>query len=152
MVGVFNVFHDGSIISARTRGRNLVLEIDILYLAARVKPGFSKFILHLDNVSRCSLSTWESDSNRSSREITDHEAIFAGDLQILSATCKKHELQVCLEQSSTSLSYCGGGLNLQIERVRIYDEAGTEWTFSELVDLANLYWNDWEKTAPKNVS
>ncbi|MBL4632289.1 MAG: hypothetical protein JKY56_00360, partial [Kofleriaceae bacterium] len=58
---VFSMFHDGSIVHHQIDGDDLCLTIEILYLAERVSPTFSKFRVRLHNCEEVSFTTWQSD-------------------------------------------------------------------------------------------
>jgi len=142
---IFSIFHDGTIRSCTLNEGDLTLDIEIEYLAARVKPEFRKFEVRLFGVSNVRFSTWPSDLKSDPVVITDTQQIFAADLEILEGNLKEDEIEVVCNQHSLEFAYCGGELRFRCLCAGVMDEGGRDYSIEELSALCEGYWDDWSR-------
>lgn len=108
---IFSIFHDGGIARANLQGENLLLEIDIQYLAGRVKPSYKGFKVILYGFRDVEFSTWPSDLKSAPEKITDILSIFEPELEVLEANLKTNKIEVVCNQHSSEYDFCGGELS-----------------------------------------
>jgi hypothetical protein len=140
---IFSIFHDGSISSCALDGDDLTLDVEIQYLAERVKPEFRKFKVRLFGASNVRFSTWPSDLKSDPVVLTDVPDIFDADLEILEGSLSEEEIKVVCNQHSSDLPYCGGELRFHCLRAEVADEGGKGYSIEELSELCKGYWDDW---------
>ena len=143
IANLFSIFHDGSISHANMVNGNLVLEVEIRYLAQRIDPSFKKFILCLSNIRSVRFSTWPSNLEMQPSEIIDISLIFRPELKILEGNPIGGSIQVICNVSSKDCDYCGGELYFQADFAHVTDEAVRPYSFSELCSLSSDYWEEW---------
>ena len=139
---IFSFFHDGSITHAKRVGSDLILEVEIQYLAKRINSSFEKFYIRLVNVRDIRFTTWPRDSQSPPLEIADTSLIFKPELEILEVHNEEGAIQVICLQSSPGFNYVGGELYLQADFAQVTDEAGSHYSMDELRSLCKGYWHD----------
>ncbi len=141
---LFSIFHDGDIVNVELNSKQLRFEVEILYLAKRINPEFTKFFVTLENVNNLTFSTWSNIPGRD--EILDSvEAIFEPVLEILSAEVKDNFIEVACSQSSNKYAYCGGNLRFIADTATITDESGKSYSVNELDSICSEYWEAWQR-------
>lgn len=145
IANLFSIFHDGYICQANIVNSNLVLEIEITYLARRINPSFKKFVLRLFNVRDLRFTTWPSNSEMQPSEIFDTPLIFRPKLEILDGGTIGGSIQVICSVSTQGCDYCGGELYFQADFAQVTDDAGHLYSFSELCSLSRDYWEEWSR-------
>ncbi len=140
---IFSIFHDGEIIHSEKKDNNLIISIEIQYLANRINPEYIKFDLVLENIENLNFSTWPNNPELESEIITDIDLIFKPELQILSSEIKENLIFVACSQSSHEFEYCGGNLELKAQYAIVNDESGKVYLLKELNKLSNEYWDEW---------
>jgi hypothetical protein len=144
---IFSILHDGSISSYALNGDDLTLEVEIRYLAERVKPEFRKFNVQLFGVGNVRFSTWPSDLKSPPVLITRVQNIFDAELEILEGTLRDDEIEVICNQHNSDRSYCGGELRFRCARAEVRDERGKDYSIEELNALCRGYWDDWSRNS-----
>ncbi len=139
----FSIFHDGEIVNYHYDNDSLLIEVEIRYLAERIKSGFRKFMIRLIGVENIRFYTWPNDPKSEPQVLSDTSTIFRPELEILKGNITKGQIQVVCNQPSTDLDYCGGELILSAASVEVIDESGKSYSLEELVVLCNGYWDEW---------
>ncbi len=142
---LFSVFHDGGIADHLTKEKDLILTVEILYLAQRIHPSFKKFYLTLKQPQKIQFIPWRIDLAQKPVPILELKKIFEPDLDILEGQLQDDLVQVVCNQLSAGYDYCGGVLSFKTEGVDVQDEAGKRYSLEELTRLSEAYWKDWEK-------
>lgn len=140
---IFSIFHDGGIATADVQGDNLVLEIDIQYLAERVKPEYKGFKVILYGFRDAEFSTWPSDLKSEPEKIADVHSIFKPELEVLEASIKANKIEVVCNQHSSEYDYCGGELSFIVDSAEVQDESGKSYSIEELDIICKGYWDEW---------
>lgn len=140
---IFSIFHDGGIATANPQGGDLVLEIDIQYLAERVNPEYKGFKVCLYGFCDAEFSTWPSDLKSEPEKITDVQSIFKPELEVLEASLKENKIEVVCNQHSSEYDYCGGELSFIVDSAEVQDEAGKFYSIEELDFICKGYWKEW---------
>jgi len=140
---IFSIFHDGGIAAASIQANTLVLDIEIQYLAERVKPEYKGFKIYLYGFSDVEFSTWPSDLKSAPEKIRDIQSIFSPELEVLEANLKENSIEVVCNQHSSAYDYCGGELSFQVDSAAVQDESGKFYTIDELDILCKDYWDEW---------
>jgi len=140
---VFSIFHDGGIAAHEVEGENLVLKIEIKYLAERININYRYFRLTLENVKELNFIPWLDDLDKKEMVIKDVEKIFTSELEILSAEIGGELIKVACNQPLPNLGYCGGFLNLKASAALVSDEGGKLYSLNELGALCTEYWDEW---------
>lgn len=143
LAALFNVFHDGVIVAASEVGQDLLLQVEIRYLAERVAPEFTTFSLRLQHVEDLSFSTWPNDSAATPEVLRVPAAIFYPELDILSGEPSGELVQVVCNQSSTETAHCGGTLTFRAASALVCDQSSKPYSLAELMRLAEAYWKEW---------
>ena len=143
---IFSVFHDGSIARYSANGRDLDLDIEILYLAERVNPAFRSFHVSLQNVQDLSFSTWPKELGVEPSVLRSPARIFIHELGILSGQVDGEQIKVICDQSSAECDYCGGELYFSANSATVTDEAGQEYSIDALQQLSKEYWDEWSNS------
>ncbi|MCP4550825.1 MAG: hypothetical protein GY834_02025 [Bacteroidetes bacterium] len=99
---VFSIFHDGDITYHEISGNNLLLEIEIQYLAQRIDETFIKFILTLNNICNISFEPWLDETDEGKVILTKLEEIFNPELEILSAEKQENKIKVACSKTEKS--------------------------------------------------
>jgi len=144
---VFSIFHDGSIalISATP---DLGLKVEIQYLAERIAPQFSGFMVVLHNPQSVAFSPWYRDTDQTNPDLSEYKAIFDLELGVLQAEAKAGLIEVVCDAYPTDSSFSGGLLRFRAESATVSDESGRDYTVEELAELASGYWSDWASKKP----
>ena len=140
---IFSIFHDGVISRHQVKGRELVLEVEIQYLAERINPTYRSFQVVLENVENIRFTTWSSGLKSESELITEPSIIFKPDLDILEGNIKEEQIQVICNQASSDFEYCSGELYFSATSAIVTDEAGKSYSIEELDILCKGYWGEW---------
>lgn len=144
---MFSIFHDGGIWAYALNGDDLELDIDIdiQYLAERVRPDFNLFHVSLKAVRGIVLEVWAMEPEGEDEVISSLEEIFIPEPEILSAKPEGNAVCIlCLRQDDGGPGR-GGSLLIEAEAAEVTDEGGRCYSLEELVDLANGYWDEWAK-------
>jgi hypothetical protein len=141
----FSIFHDGGISGFTSSGQDLILDVEIMYLAERINPSYRVFRLTLRNARDIVFETWPKDSNAEPSKISSLSKIFVPELEILGCEVAGDDLKVTCNQPSANCNYCGGTLFLKTDSASVTDESGKEYSIEELRQLSAGYWSDWEK-------
>ena len=139
---MFSVFHDGGIVLTTVKGVNLEFEIEIGYLAGRIKSEYQIFRLTLFNVRNLSFKTWPKSSEALPDLFSSASQIFEPELEVLSCEIEGDFLKVICNQASEIYSYCGGELLLQADSAVVTDEGGKSYSIVELRQLCKDYWDE----------
>jgi len=142
---IFDIFHDGCIANYQYVDNDLELEIEIRYLAERVKSDYRKFWLRLQNTHSIVFKTWPNDHNAEPECIESLTRVFEPELGILSCEVEGLSLNVACNQPSKNWNYCGGTLTLQADGAIVRDEGKKEYSIEELGAICEKYWSEWEK-------
>ena len=137
---VFTIFHDGTIEETTFNSNDLVLKVQIEYLAQLIDPSFNWFELTLLKVQSLSFKPWAG----STKELTDIKTIFDLDLSIRSTQIDEEGrlvIHVTCDEP-TEGSYGGGELRLRCENFSISDQQRNPLTLDELKCHSTIYWND----------
>ncbi len=143
IANLFTILHDGAISQASFVSGDLILEIQIQYLAERIDSSFKQFLLCLSNIRDIRFSTWPKNSQMLPSEITDTALVFRPQMTILGGDTKGRAIQVICSINGPEFDYCGGELYFQADSAYVTDEAGRPYSFSELLSLSNAYWDEW---------
>jgi hypothetical protein len=139
---IFSIFHDGEIVCASLDNGNLVMDVEIQYLAERINPSYKKFIVRLENIRDMRFKTWPRDLKSEPALITDVSAIFKPELDILEGNVKDGLFKVVCIQTSPDFDYIGGELYFQAESAQVTDEGGRHYSIDELYSLCKGYWDE----------
>jgi len=145
IVGIFSVFHDGTIAACYRDGDALVMEVEIQYLAKRIDPCFEKFVVRLFGVENIRFTTWQRDFQSEPQVLSDIRTIFKPELDILSSGVAEGQIHVACNQASIECDYCGGELLFTATHAEVSDEAGRSYSLDQLDALCLAYWDEWEK-------
>lgn len=143
---LFTIFHDGSI-TLIEHNENLLLEVDIQYLAERIDPRYSKFFLTLHDVEAVAFLTWPRDKTAEPERLTSVPKIFSADLEILEGAVENGKLKVnCWQHAGASpCTYCT--LSFQTTAATVKDESGRACTLDELDKISRDYWTEFQARA-----
>lgn len=141
---IFSIFHDGTISESRSMDGEIVLTVEIPYLAKRINPSFEHFQVTLLGVKKLKFSTWPSDLKSEPELLTEAEKIFAPHLEILEGNIREGRIEVVCNQHSEAFGYCGGELSFEAQSAEVADEAGKSYSIGELGEICEAYWNAWE--------
>ena len=142
---LFSIFHDGRITGCKFNDGRLQLEIEILFLAEKINPQFSKFNVTLNNIKNILYTNWPDDPKLESQKITDINIIFSQELIILEGVFKNDLIQVVCNQTSPDYESYGGYLYFTAETAIVTDEADKKYSIEELDALCESYWNEWSE-------
>ena len=140
---MLSIFHDGEIVRATETDSGLELDVHIQYLAERIKPEFKLFNVVLEGIESLKFTTWPDDKDAEPDVITEIEAIFTEELEILSGEIEGGLIKLACNQPLPGLGYCGGSLYLNANTAIVKDEAGKEYSIEELCTLSKGYWDEW---------
>ena len=142
---IFSIFHDGIVSRYEVEGADLLLTVEISYLAERVAPTYTKFFVRLAGTAELRFSTWPSDLESEPQQIVEAGEIFHPDLDILESSVKNEHIEVACNQTSEEYDYCGGTLSFRADTATVTDEAGKAYSVEELDQLCKAYWDDWAR-------
>jgi len=140
---IFSIFHDGGIVKCDREHDQLIIEVEIEYLAQRVNPEFTKFVVCLSGAENIQFSTWPSDLKSPPEVLVDESLIFEPELEILESNVKDGAIQVICNQHSHELDYCGGELSFIAKSAEVTDEAEKVYSLEELDTICKEYWDEW---------
>lgn len=141
---IFSIFHDGTISEVLSKDGEIVLTVEIPYLAKRINPSFERFRVKLLGVKKLEFSTWPSDLKLAPELLTEAETIFTPQLEILEGNIEEGRIEVVCSQHSEAFEYCGGELSFEAQSAEVDDEAGKSYSIEELGEICEAYWNAWE--------
>ncbi len=139
---IFSIFHDGGITTANLQGENIILKIDIQYLAEIVNPAYRWFKVFLYDFRDVEFSTWSGDLKSEPEKITDVQSIFGPELEILEASLNENKIEVVCNVHSSEYDYCGGELSFNVDSAEVQDESGKPYSIEELDSICNGYWGN----------
>jgi len=139
---VFEILHDGTIVSWAGDKNALTLKIGCQYLSERIDPSFDFFFLELFKIERLALVPWMDPVELEQEYFVDLKDIFQAELDILSAAIEEDFLKVFCNQSASSLNYCGGILYLKCADIKVFDQQMRELTIDFLGNICKEYWDD----------
>lgn len=140
IAGIFSTLHDGGVAAWEGGLDRLRLRVDCQYLAERIDPTFDHFIVELEQIRRLELNCWTDEP--SEQIVTNFADIFRGLLDFVAAEVIDGQTVVTCYQSDPELNYVGGTLLVQCRGIHLFDARMREMALSELVDIADQYWND----------
>jgi hypothetical protein len=140
---VFSIFHDGVIERAHGERSDLVLSVEIEYLAGRLAPPMRTFTVRLRAVEALDFTTWPNDATAAPVVLKDVDAIFSPELDILSGEVVDGRVHVSCNQAEPGYAYCGGDLRFRAAAAEVFDERGAAYSLERLAELARGYWDDW---------
>ncbi|MCB0063205.1 MAG: hypothetical protein KDE19_13875 [Caldilineaceae bacterium] len=140
---LFSFFHDGVVAYVVHEGSDLLLEIEIQYLAERIESSYKKFLVRLSQIQDILFKTWPNDPKSDPKVLRSIEIIFKPELEILASNSQEGQIQVTCNQSSPEFDYCGGELYFQAAYAEVADEAGRYYSIDELGSLCKSYWDEW---------
>ena len=142
---IFKIFHDGGIVHHERQGTDMVLQIDIRYLAERINKEYTTFCVRLFNVQDLILEPWYDDHEKTEPHIREHQEIFSPELEILSSEVIENINSISCNQSQPGHGYCGGFLKLEITEATVQDQAGEYLSLEQLRNLSSSYWKEWSQ-------
>ncbi|HEY1014967.1 MAG TPA: hypothetical protein VGE07_19825 [Herpetosiphonaceae bacterium] len=147
IAAIFNIFHDGWISAAAWRGPDLLLTVEIPYLAERVDPGWERFAVELRAVGGLEFEPWyhQPPHTADSALLAELDAIFQAELDILSCDLEDGRVKLVCNQTSDDADWCGGFLRFAAAGALVFDEGGAPWDLDQLIELCQGYWEQWEK-------
>jgi hypothetical protein len=148
---IFNIFHDGEIIDCERKEKDLKLRVKISYLTERVREGYSYFTVTLFNCIKIQLETWPNQKGHEPEFFRGLNHILQANLWILDAEIQEKSIVVSCNQADTAFDYCGGYLAFTAESAKVEDEAGKEYTITELGNLSETYWEEWKSNYKNKV-
>lgn len=146
---MFSIFHDGSISHCKKEESILQFNAEVQYLAERINLSYGAFRVTLYGIEDLSFTTWPNDTKAEPDTLTDIDAIFTPELEILSSEVGIDSIKVACNQPLPNLGYCGGILKFSLNSAVVKDEAEKEYSIEELCSLSSDYWDEW---ANKNKS
>jgi hypothetical protein len=142
---VFNILHDGVVVSWSGDKSQLDLKIECQYLAERILPSYDHFHLQLIQIERLILEPWMNGDLIAQEYFLSLQDIFTAPLEVKSSEIKGELVVVYCSQSNPVYDYCGGNLYIKCADVKLFDHVGEEMTIDELKVLSSQYWEDFGK-------
>jgi len=142
---IFNIFHDGGIARHEKHGTDIILHIEIQYLAERINKGYTTFRVRLFDVQNLVLEPWYDDHEKTEPYFREHQEIFSPELEILSSEVIEKCISVSCNQSQPGHGYCGGFLKIEITEATVQDQAGEYLSLEQLRNLSSSYWKEWSQ-------
>jgi hypothetical protein len=128
---LFNLFHDGSVLSLHRKKQDIELHIDIQYLAEIVDPAYTYFRVVLQNCRECALRLWDDEER-----YYDDEHIMnmlLRDMEIARASIEHDQVHVhCVGGPKNP----GGSLIISCGSILLFDEGGQEIMLASLQEVA----------------
>lgn len=140
---IFSIFHDGIIARAFSDDSDIILDIEIRYLAEQINPSYERFLVRLESVRDIGFTTWPKDIKSEPWLITDMSVIFKPELEILEGNIEDSLIQVICNQASPDFDYCGGELYFQARSAQVTDDGGQNYSMNQLKSLFKGYWDNW---------
>ena len=145
---IFNIFHDGSIRNYEYVDSDLILQIEIQYLAERIHKKYTTFSLRLIELEMVVLEPWYDDHDKKEPHVKKIQEIFSPELEILSSEVADNVISISCSQSQPGYGYCGGFLKLRVAKATVQDEVGEYLSLEQLGNISSSYWKEWsEKNA-----
>ena len=144
---LFSILHDGVIVEAFTEETSLLFRVEITYLAQRVAPEFTTFLVRLHQAQDLAFVTWPNEASAAPQTLRSLTQIFIPPLHILSGDCVGARVQVECNQPATSTPHCGGTLSFLATSADVVDERGKHYSLKDLVEIAEAYWKEWSERA-----
>lgn len=148
---IFSMFHDGVISSHLSSKDGLLLIVEIRYLAQRIHPAYTKFLVCLFDAKDIQFHTWPNNADNPAKSITAIDEIFKPRLAILQSEVRNQKIEVVCNQASADFPYCGGELEFHAESATVSDESGRFWRLEELEALSKAYWDEWSSSSGQNA-
>lgn len=142
---LFSIFHDGKMLNARCGGKDAVIEVEIRYLAQRIGPGRTRFIVRFFDAENFSFDTWENEPAGASKMLIGLDSIFQHELEILSSESVGDGIVVACNAPGANQNFCGGELRFQAKRAQVTDEMGVSWSLEQFAQLSHDYWSEWSQ-------
>ncbi len=149
IASVFSLLHDGVIASHLSGNDGLVLIIDIPYLARRIDPSFTKFLVCLFGINDIRFHAWPNGVDHAAKTLTSLDEIFQAKLAILHGDLCGDAIEVACNQTSLAMPHGGGELQFQADSATVSDETGKFWSIEQLDELSKGYWDDWAASGGK---
>jgi hypothetical protein len=115
-----------STLAASVQGDDLLLTVQIRYLAQRIDPAFTTFAVQLRLVEALRFSTWPKDSAAPPEVLREARAIFSPELDILSGESSDGLVRVACNQPSPQATYRGGELVFRAASAVVRDQDGKQ--------------------------
>ncbi|MFX1238851.1 MAG: hypothetical protein ACFFAS_07235 [Promethearchaeota archaeon] len=130
---IFNIFHDGTIINVERQDSDILLKIDIEYIAQILNETYKFFYLKLINCRFFKFVDWDDN------EIIDNLVMISEmEPEILSCDVVLDGVKIFCILSMVS----GGAIHFEAEHIKIYDHAKIEISLDKLVSSCEEYWNN----------
>lgn len=136
---LFTLFHDGVLAGASRDNDDLVLTVDIRYLAQRVHPDHTGFTVRLREAGPAVFFPWASTPEDRADPVEPADHLLGAGLDILEGAVKDGALVVTC---SGAAPHRGGDLVLQAAGAQVTDPSGRSWSLPELSALAKAYWDE----------
>lgn len=140
LIDLFDLLHDGVIVSATENGSDIELGVGIQYLAELINKDFEFLFVKLINVQNLTFEAWTDEP----LSIINSKEIFNLKLEILSGESDEagNIIVHCRCFNALNNLFSGGKLILKFDDFEILDESLTPWTLNKLKELVDHYWND----------
>ncbi len=140
MLRTFNQLHDGIINSISSENYDILIGVDIVYLAERINSEYCYLHIRLINCNLLTFKAW------STNEYIEIENIHSLELEINKAEFVSDHIEVsCLCDGSI----VGGDLIIKASKVRIYDEKYNEIPINDFDEIVKGYWKGFNKDFDK---
>ncbi len=134
-IAIWNTLHDGEItVVSHEDDGTFVVFVNIPYIRSRLKPIGDSFVLKLGGLRSIEFENYNGES------IPFEEELELIQIEILSTDSKKMPI---------SIATTDGFLKLDFETLNICLDTGQEVPYSEVLNAAEDYWNEWEAKAKK---
>lgn len=137
---IFTIFHDGCIADYKILNKDLLLVIEISYLAELIDASFKFIHLKLIDLKAIHFEPWTG----SISEIRDVPLIFSYDLCIVSTEKNPKDITIvhCNSYKRDQVDFEGGKLVIDCNDYLLTDQVGNSLTIEYLKELSSRYWND----------
>lgn len=134
-IAIWNTLHDGEItVVSREDDGTFVMFVNIPYIRSRLDPLGDSFVLKLGGLRGMEFVNYDGES------IPFDEELELIQIEILSTNS---------ENMPVSIATTDGFLKLDFETLKIYLDTGQEIPYSDVLDAAEDYWNEWKVKAKK---
>jgi hypothetical protein len=134
---IFNIFHDGFIVSISKQNSKIILKIEIQYLAKMLSKDFDYFYVELISCKNLKLITWDN-----KQTITNLEKIAKLEPEIINCDDKiSDRLKIFCALSFRS----GGELWIKTNEIKVFDQNRNSVTFETLRLICKKYWDNFDK-------
>lgn len=138
---LFSIFHDGTL-SFNTFQH---WAVDCQYLAEKLNPTYSSFILELHGIKILSFHPWFQDTTTPSEIWQEPSQIISLELEILGAELVQNEIKIFCQDDFAQEEVVGGELYLEVEGITLFTQEKELFSLAELKDLATDYWTKFAK-------